>query len=83
MSRFFLLLLLSSASLLQAQVNYNANTQVTPYNGKFRMGINMGYYPGWDNKTLANIAAGNSTLGLKGIGARSNRTGLAEIVLDY
>jgi hypothetical protein len=83
MTRIFLLFLLSSACMLQAQVNYNANTKVTPYNGKFRMGINMGYYPGWDNKTLANIAAGNPALGLKGIGARSNRTGLAELVLDY
>ena len=27
-----------------AQVNYNANQVVVPYNGSFRPGINMGYY---------------------------------------
>ncbi len=68
---------------LPAQVNYTANQQVTPYNGPYRAGINMGYYPGWNNQTLADIAAGNPALNLPGIGARSNRLGLQEVVLDY
>lgn len=83
MKHLFLLICCFGTGLLFAQVNYTANSKVTPYNGKFRMGINLGYYPGWDNKTLADIAAGNPLVGQKGIGARGNRTGLAEIVLDY
>jgi len=83
MKNIFLLFCCFGTSFLFSQVNYTANNQVTPYNGKFRMGINLGYYPGWDNKSLANIAAGNPLVGQKGIGARSNRTGLAEIILDY
>ena len=84
MKRLFTLVLCTlGLTTLSAQINYTANEKVTPYTGKFRMGINMGYYPGWDNRSLANIAAGNPALGLKGIGARSNRTGMAEIILDY
>lgn len=83
MKKFSLLCLLFSTALLHAQVNYTANDKVVPYTGKFRMGINMGYYPGWDNKTLADIAAGNAQTGQLGVGARGNRTGLYEIVLDY
>ncbi len=66
-----------------AQINYTANQQVTPYNGPYRAGINMGYYPGWTNQSLADIAAGNPGLGIPGIGAKTNRVGLPEIVLDY
>ena len=66
-----------------AQINYTANQQVTPYHGPYRAGINMGYYPGWTNQSLADIAAGNPALGIPGIGARTNRLGLPEIVLDY
>lgn len=71
------------ATGVTAQVNYTANDKVVSYAGKFRMGINMGYYPGWDNKTLADIAAGNPAVGQKGIGAKGNRTGMPEILLDY
>jgi len=68
---------------VSAQVNYTANQQVTPYTGKFRPGINMGYYPGWSNKALGDVAAGNPSLNIPGIGAKSNRVGLLEYVLDY
>lgn len=84
MKSFLTLIFFTIATgLLSAQINYTANEKVTPYTGKFRMGINMGYYSGWDNRSLANIAAGNPALGIKGVGARSNRTGMAEILLEY
>jgi hypothetical protein len=83
MKNVYLLFLLTWTVSLHGQVNYTANDKVVPYTGKFRMGINMGYYPGWDNKTLADIAAGNPQTGQPGIGARGNRTGLYEIILDY
>jgi len=66
-----------------AQVPYTANQQVTPYTAAFRPGVNMGYYPGWTNKSLADVAAGNAALNIPGVGARSNRVGLLEYVLDY
>ncbi|MBC7776266.1 MAG: T9SS type A sorting domain-containing protein [Phycisphaerae bacterium] len=66
---------------LVSQVNFTANNQVVPYSGKFRPGINQGYYPGWDNKTLANLSAGNPAVNQKGIGAKANRQGLYEEVL--
>lgn len=78
-----LLLLLLLGIGLQAQVSYNANQQVTPYTGKFRFGMNNGYYPNWDNQKLANIAAGNPAINQKGVGAKTLRQGLYEIVLDY
>ncbi len=66
---------------LASQVNFTANDQVTPYTGKFRPGINQGYYPNWDNKTLADLSAGNPAANQKGIGAKANRQGLYEDVL--
>ncbi len=72
-----------AAFSVSAQINYTANQQVTPYAGPYRAGINMGYYPGWTNQSLSDIAAGNPALGIPGIGAKTNRVGLPEIVLDY
>ncbi len=82
MKRLLLLLPLFLTFYTFGQVNYTANSIVTPYNGKFRLGINPGYYPGWDNQKLANISAGNPAIGQKGVGARSNRVGLYENILD-
>ena len=82
MKRLLLLLPLFLTFYAFGQVNYTANTIVTPYNGKFRLGINPGYYPGWDNQKLANISAGNPAIGQKGVGARANRVGLYENILD-
>ena len=85
MRKIFTTLLAFGLSIvsLSAQINYTANQQVTPYTGPYRAGINMGYYPGWNNQSLADIAAGNPALDIPGIGARTNRLGLPEIVLDY
>ncbi len=66
-----------------AQVSYTANQHVTPYTKPFRPGVNMGYYPGWDNQSLADVAAGNVALNIPGVGAKSNRVGLLEYVMDY
>lgn len=70
-------------NLVIGQVNFTARDQVTPYTGRFRAGINMGYYPGWSNQELANISAGNAAIGQKGIGARTTRQSLPEIALDF
>jgi hypothetical protein len=82
MKQIWTLIITCLAMPIFAQVNFTANNQVTPYNGVFRPGINMGYNPGWDNQQLANIAAGNPAINQKGIGARSIRQGVYEEVLD-
>ncbi len=61
-------------------VNYTANDQVTPYTGLFRPGTNVGYNPPWTDEEMANLAAGNEALGVKGIGARSMRPGLYDVI---
>ena len=79
MKKYFLLFFLLSTSLaILAQVNYTANDQVTPYTGLFRPGINFDYYPPYTSIELANIAAGNPSLGLNGIGAKTSRPALYE-----
>jgi Domain of unknown function DUF11/Secretion system C-terminal sorting domain/HYR domain len=66
---------------LSAQVNFTANNQVTPYTGRFRAGVNLGYYPLWGNQQLADISAGNPATGQIGVGGRAVRQGLPDIVL--
>jgi len=70
----FLFCLLTSAS--NAQVNYTANEVVPPYSGTFRPGLNFGVFPPWTDEQLADIAAGNETLGVPGVGARAIRPAL-------
>ncbi len=62
--------------------SYTANDQVTPYNGPFQFGTNMGYYPGWTDGQLGDLAIGNGTLNIPGIGATALRPGLFEHYLE-
>jgi GEVED domain/Secretion system C-terminal sorting domain len=78
-----LLMFLSVFVTLHAQPAYTADDVVTPYTGQFRTGLNMGYFPGWDNYKLANIAAGNPAIGQKGVGARALRFSTPENILDF
>ncbi len=74
MKKLFLFFLLFGISLsATAQVNYTANNQVTPYAGDFRPGVNFDYTPPWTPIDQANIAAGNPSLGLLGLGAKTTR----------
>jgi hypothetical protein len=73
---FSILMVFSLKTSLFSQPNFTANDQVTPYAGAFRLGYNPGYYPGWDDKGLANLAAGNPALGISGAGTKSVRQGL-------
>ncbi len=65
-----------------AQVNYTANDQVTPYTGGFKPGSNMGYYPGWSDDQLADIAAGNPAVGTDGVGVKALRPALFGFFLE-
>ncbi|MEM9990875.1 MAG: hypothetical protein AAF738_03870, partial [Bacteroidota bacterium] len=70
------LLFLGFFTHLSAQVNYTANDQVPAYEGRFRPGTNLGYFPPWTDTQLANIAAGNEELGIPGVGVKAIRPAL-------
>ncbi len=63
-------------------VTYTANDQVKPYEGTFRPGVNLGYFPPWTDATLADIAAGNPEKGVRGAGIKSIRPALFEHFLE-
>lgn len=68
-----------------SQISYSANDfdHVFPYNGYFMYGTNPGYYGGtWDDKSLADIAAGNPLKNVKGVGAKTFRPSLPEDFLE-
>ncbi len=55
---------------------YTANEQALVYTGEFKPGVNLGYFPPWNDRTLADIAKGRPELGIKGVGVQSIRPGL-------
>lgn len=79
---FIIILLCLISFPIFAQVNYTANDRIVPYDGSFRYGVNMGYYPNWTSEQLGHIAAGNTTLGLKGVGINTSRPALYEENLE-
>ena len=88
MKSYPLITVLFSVSVFfsHAQINYSANDfgYVSSYNGNFRYGTNMGYYgPSWNDKTLADIAAGNTSINVEGAGVKTLRLFLPESFLDY
>lgn len=77
----FILLCLCGIQL-QSQINYTAQTVVPPYDGKFLFGTNLGYYSPWLDHQLADIAAGNPAIGVKGVGINSIRPTLPHHFLE-
>ncbi|MEM9887141.1 MAG: T9SS type A sorting domain-containing protein [Bacteroidota bacterium] len=67
---------------LSAQVNYTANDRVTPYEGFFGYGTNVGYYPNWTQLELADITIGNEAQGIEGVGINSMRPALFEHFME-
>ncbi|MDX1936200.1 MAG: T9SS type A sorting domain-containing protein [Flavihumibacter sp.] len=72
------------ATAVKAQVSFTANTpgSVPVYSNHFLYGTNTGYYPTWTDNTIANIAAGNVALGVRGAGAKTLRPSLPESFLE-
>lgn len=66
----------------QAQVDYTANDMVVPYDGYFGFGTNLGYYPGWTDEQLADIAIGNPEFASDGVGINTLRASLPEHFLE-
>ena len=67
----------------QFSIQVSANERVPVYKGAFGYGSNMGYFPPYDDKKLADIAAGNASLGIGGVGVTSLRPALFEYFLEY
>jgi GEVED domain/Secretion system C-terminal sorting domain len=65
------------AAKLLGQPNYTANSQVPAFTGPFGVGVNMGFYANWTNINQAVIAAGDPSLGIKGVGATTIRPGMS------
>lgn len=78
MKQFFTLFCLCVTVGLTAQINFNANTQVTPYSGLFRPGVNPSFYPNWSSEQVADVAAGNSLYGVPGVGVKTMRTAMSD-----
>ncbi len=72
-----------SSLSLWSQVDYNANNRVEPYMGRAFFGTNMGWYEGWTDEQLADIAAGNPDLGIEGVGVQALRPTLPEDFLEH
>ena len=61
---------------LNAQVDYNANEIVAPFEGHFRTAVNLGSYTSFTQENLADLAAGNVDEGIRGAGVKALRTGM-------
>ncbi|MEM1327841.1 MAG: PKD domain-containing protein [Bacteroidota bacterium] len=73
---FSLCVLFATSLSLLAQINYTAKDIVQPYEGVFRPGSNLGYFPPWTDEDLANIAAGNEAENSPGVGIKAIRPGM-------
>lgn len=65
-----------------SQINSTANDQIPDYDGHFKPGVNLEYYPPWSDEQLGDIAAGNQQLGIDGVGAKTLRTILPDYFLE-
>lgn len=78
----FIFLFIGAYSTTLAQINYTANDQVTPYDGIFRFGMNLGYYPDWPDYRLGSLSSGDVERNMMGVGANSGRPSLYEYILE-
>ncbi|MFK7935315.1 MAG: hypothetical protein AB8G22_17510, partial [Saprospiraceae bacterium] len=71
-------LLLSSYQQGVAQISFTANDTVPAYEAGFGFGANMGWYEGWTDDQLADIAIGNPDMNVRGTGVNTLRPSLPE-----
>ncbi|MEM6966019.1 MAG: T9SS type A sorting domain-containing protein [Bacteroidota bacterium] len=70
--------------LVFSQPNFTANDVVPTYETPFRLSVNPNFNGNqWSDQKLADIAAGNTDLQVKGVGVNSFRVPLPENFLDY
>lgn len=81
MSKTALFLLLGCCQCLWVQAQ-TADESVPPYPTSFDYGSNMGYFPPWEDKQLAEITVGNQLNDVEGIGVTTLRPSLPEWFLE-
>jgi len=64
-----------------SRIDYTANDSIKPYDGHFRPGVNLKFYPPWSDEQLGDIAAGNIETNIDGAGVKAIRTLLPEYFL--
>lgn len=74
--------LLTWAQTSFGQPSGNANDKVPAYTQPFSFGVNMGYYPNWTRKQLADISAGNPAENVAGAGVNALRPKMVEDHFD-
>lgn len=79
---FALCFILSVSQMGFGQSQTNANDNVPAYTAPFSYGSNMGYYPNWTRRQIADIAAGNEAENVKGAGVNSLRPKMVEEHFD-
>ena len=67
-----------NSSPLKNKTKTTANDTVPSFKAPFGYGVNMGYFPLWKDKQLADIAIGNAVLQVAGIAANALRVALPE-----
>ena len=69
---------------INAQPATTANDVVPTYTTQTRVALNPGWHSNyWSNEDLADLAAGNASLGIDGVGMKSFRVTLPEDFLEY
>ena len=66
----------------KTQTNSTANDFIPPYETGFLVGANLGYYNGWTDEQLAEIAVGMPEMGIQGVGVETLRPALPEHFLE-
>lgn len=79
-SSYLLIFLL--VNIGQTQTDLTANDFVNSYTGTFGFGTNLGYYNGWTDEQLADIAIGNPNTNSEGVGINTLRASLPEHFLE-
>lgn len=74
---------LCSLTTSLAQISFTADNTLPPYNGYFYYGTNGGWYYTWDDRSLADIAAGNPFKNVKGLESKTFRPPLPAWFVDY
>lgn len=71
--------------VISNQVNipaFTANDQIPDAATNFLPGVNLGYFPPWQDTQLADIAAGNEEEGVEGVGVKTIRPLLTDAFLE-
>ncbi len=82
MKNLFLFLVISFLNFAPTIIAQTANDHVPPYDGTAYLGTNMGYFPGWTDEQLADVAMGDASRNIEGAGMETMRPALYDHFLE-